>query len=358
MKIARVKRGRAAATAAVMAAQVAAATSVMGYASLGEPLTSFIVYSASYALSAIALAVPVMKRLSPAATAYGTSIAIGASAALLLMQTEPAASVAMSGAALAVSVSATSSALVTYAGESAGPALSSLAFSAGSLSGYGASALLTAVGAHAITPLLSAGLAAASTVMTGAMPKRFWHRLIFRPGRRPAGGIGAAIAVASAGGAMFSAALTAKLSTLGNEAVMAVWFVTAAAPMGFYGRAARASTLYRRVLPTATAGRGFAVIPAMTDPSSAAGFALAISSALVVSVAWAYLITSAVRAVMDRVKEPAKVAGVYAASSTGSLGGSLTAYALTSGAGAEAALAVSGFLSLTALLLLRKNRLG
>ncbi|GEM_PF-4811699 len=357
MKIAKVKKGPASATAAVMATQVAAATSVMGYSSLSEPLIAFIVYSASYAFSAIALAVPVMRRLPPATVAYGSSIAIGASATLLHMSAEPAISVAISGTALAISVSATSSALVTYAGESAGPALSSLAFSTGSLSGYGVSALLTATGAHAITPLLSAMLAATSLVMTNAVPRRFWRRLIFRPCGRPSGGIGAAIAVASAGGAMFSAALTAKLSTLGNEAVMAVWFVTAAAPIGFYGRAARVSALYRRVLPTATAGRGFAVIPAMTDPGSAVGFALALSSALVVSVAWAYLITSAVRAVMDRVKEPARVAGVYAASSTGSLGGSLTAYFLTSGAGAEAALAASGLLSLTALFLLRKNRL-
>lgn len=358
MKIAKVKKGPAAATAAVVATQVAAATSVTGYSSLSEPLIAFIVYSVSYAFSAVALAVPVMRRLSPAATAYGASISIGASAALLHTSAEPAISVAISGAALAISVSATSSALVTYAGESAGPALSSLAFSAGSLSGYGASALLTATGAHAITPLLSAMLAAASLIMTYAVPRRFWRRLIFRPGGRPSGWIGAAIAVASAGGAMFSAALTAKLSTLGSEAVMTVWFVTAAAPIGFYGRAARASALYRRVLPTATAGRGFAVIPAMSDPGSAVGFTLALSSALVVSVAWAYLITSAARAVMDRVREPAKVAGVYAASSTGSLGGSLTAYFLTSGAGAEAALAASGLLSLTALLLFRKNGLG
>ena len=358
MKIAKVKRGPAAATAAVMATQVAAATSVMGYSSLSEPLIAFIVYSASYALSAVALATKVMRRFSPAATAYGASVAIGASAALLQAPTDPAASVAISGSALAISVSATSSALVTYAGESAGPALSSLAFSAGSLSGYGASALLSAAGAHPIIPLVSAMLASVSLVMTSAVPKRFWRRLVFRPGGRPSGGIGAAIAVASAAGAMFSAALTAKLSVLGSEAVMAVWFVTAAAPLGFYGRAARASALYRRVLPTAAAGRGFAVIPAMTDPGSGVGFVLALSSALVVSVAWAYLITSAVRAVMDRVREPAKVAGVYAASSTGSLGGSVTAYFLTSGAGAEATLAASGLLSLTALLLLRKNRLG
>lgn len=358
MKIASVKRGPAAATAAVMATQVAAATSLMGYASLSEPLLAFIVYSASYAFSAIALAVPVMKRASPATTALGASLAVASSAALLHASPEPAVSVALSGASLAVSVSATSSALVTYAGESAGPALSSLAFSAGSLSGFGASALMTALGAHEVIPLASSMLAASSLVMTAMMPRRFWRRLVFRPGRKAAGGVGAAIAVASAGGAMFSAALTAKLSTLGSEAVMAVWFVTAAAPLGFYGRAARVSALYRRVLPTATVGRGFAVLPAMSDPGSVAGFVLALASALIVSVAWAYLITSAVRAVIDKAREPAKVAGVYAASSTGSLGGSITAYFLTSGAGAEAALAASGVLSLTALVILRKNRLG
>ncbi len=289
MRIAKVKKGPAAATAAVMATQVAAATSVMGYASLSEPLLAFIVYSTSYAFSAIALAVPVMKKLSPAATAYGASIAIGASAALLHTSVEPAISVMVSGSALAISVSATSSALVTYAGESSGPALSSLAFSAGSLSGYGASALLTSTGFSAVTPLLSAGFASTAVIMTGWTPKRFWRRLMFRPSRRPSGGIGVAIAVASAGGAMFSAALTAKLSTLGSEAAMAVWFVTAAAPLGFYGRAARASALYRKVLPAATAGRGFAVLPAMTDPGSIVGLALALSSALVVSIAWAYL---------------------------------------------------------------------
>ncbi len=358
MRIAKVKRGPAAATVAVMATQVAAATSVMGYASLSEPLIAFIVYSASYAFSAIALAVPVMKRLPPTTTAYATSTAIGASAILVHAPTEPGISVAVSGAALAISVSATSSTLVTYAGESTGPALSSLAFSVGSLSGYGASALLIAAGAQDITPLLSAGLASTSLVMTAAMPRRFRRRLVFRPGGKPSGGIGTAIAVASAGGAMFSTALTAKLSTLGSEAVMAVWFVMAAAPIGFYGRAARASALYKRVLPAATAGRGFAVIPAMTDPRGLAGLVLALSSALVVSIAWAYLITSAVRAVMDKVKEPAKVAGIYAASSSGSLGGSLTAYLLTSSAGAEATLAASGVLSLTALLLIRKNKLG